>query len=710
MRLVQFQARNFKLIEDITINFSTDPDRPLTVIRAENGSGKTSLLYALLWVFYGKDGLGDQGDLRLTSTALPIGESADVEVRVKFDHEDSEGTLVRYQAIRTITESPIEGDKVKRSNPRFQLVRFVDTGHENVPEELIDKLVPQRLQDIFFTNGDDVQKFISGRLSNQRQKQVHTTIEALLGLNEWRETVKDLEWCQAAIRKKTAKETGTELVEAEEEHTRTIDQISEVERERETIEKLINRMTQHRDKDDRELTSLRGSGDLDKLNEEISDLELDLGHAERELESTLAAMVDLIRSEKISWYFLNDRLCDAVDKLNDLRDRNIIPGTSIQVLVDRLEIGICICGEELVADSNRRSCVESLLQEQRQVDENRQRLSRLSYLASESQTTHEHQNENEERFAGCRIALLESLTSVRDTIRGKRERLNNLRKKRKLIDADQVRTLATRIDDLDKKIGDQRESLGGVSAKLEMLSEREADQQKRYEKAVAASKITKSRKIESDMITDLLTLARNTLSTLEMDYVYRVSTRMQTLFLEIVGSDPFSDGTVFKGARVGEDFNIVIESHNDRTLDPDFELNGASQRALTLAFIWAAMQVADVTAPRIIDTPLGMVAGGVKSRMVEAITRPAKSSDPSFQVVLLLTRSEIRDVEDLLDKRAGMLQTLSCSKDFPADLINDWNVDSPVIRSCTCDHRSSCHICARVYDRQHGIHLKTEEV
>ena len=126
------------------------------------------------------------------------------------------------------------------------------------------------------------------------------------------------------------------------------------------------------------------------------------------------------------------------------------------------------------------------------------------------------------------------------------------------------------------------------------------------------------------MVTDLLALARNTLSTLEMDYVYRVSTRMQTLFLEIVGSDPSSDGTVFKGARVGEDFNIVIESHNDRTLDPDFELNGASQRALTLAFIWAAMQVADVTAPRIIDTPLGMVAGGVKSRMVEAITRPAK--------------------------------------------------------------------------------------
>ena len=710
MRIVQLQAKNFKLIENVTLDFSTDPERPLTVIRAENGSGKTSLLYALLWVFYGNDGLGDQAESRLISTAFPTGESVDVEVRVKFDHEDSEGTLVRYQAVRTVTETPIDGDKVQRENQRFQLVRFVDTGHENVPEELIDKLVPRRLQDVFFTNGDDVQKFISGRLSNQRQKQVHTTIEALLGLNEWRKTVKDLESSQVAIRRKTAKESGNELVTAEEEHTRTINEISKVESERENIEQRISRMTQHRDKDDRELTSLRGSGDLDKLNEQISDLESDLELAGRQRKSTLASMVDIIRSEKISWFFLDGHLHKAIDRLNDLRDRNIIPGTSIQVLVDRLEIGCCICGEDLGADTDRRSCVESLLHEQRQVDENRQRLSRLSYLAGESQATHENQDENEERFSGCRIALLSTLTEVRDTIRGKSERLNNLREKRKLVDADHVRTLTTRIDDLDRKIGDHREKLGEVSARLEILNERESDQQKRYDNAVAASEITKSRQIESDMVTDLLTLARETLSTLEMDYVYHVSERMQTLFLEIVGSDPSLDGAVFKGARVREDFNIIIESHNDRTLDPDFELNGASQRALTLAFIWAAMEVADVTAPRIIDTPLGMVAGGVKTRMVDAISRPAKSSDPAFQVVLLLTRSEIRDVEDILDKRAGKSQTLSCSKDFPADLVNDWNVDSPVIRSCNCDHRSSCRVCARVYDRQHGIHVKTEEV
>jgi len=42
MRLIRAEIRNFKLLEDIRLSFSIDPMKPLTVVRAENGSGKTS--------------------------------------------------------------------------------------------------------------------------------------------------------------------------------------------------------------------------------------------------------------------------------------------------------------------------------------------------------------------------------------------------------------------------------------------------------------------------------------------------------------------------------------------------------------------------------------------------------------------------------------------------------------------------------------------
>ena len=57
MRLDSAHIINFKLLEDIELHFSTNLTRPLTVIRAENGSGKTTILQALRWAMWGENGI-----------------------------------------------------------------------------------------------------------------------------------------------------------------------------------------------------------------------------------------------------------------------------------------------------------------------------------------------------------------------------------------------------------------------------------------------------------------------------------------------------------------------------------------------------------------------------------------------------------------------------------------------------------------------------
>ena len=173
---------------------------------------------------------------------------------------------------------------------------------------------------------------------------------------------------------------------------------------------------------------------------------------------------------------------------------------------------------------------------------------------------------------------------------------------------------------------------------------------------------------------------------------------MNDLFLDIVGADPDSEAAVFTKITINNRFDIVIHTQDGKTLDADYELNGASQRALTLSFIWALMQVAGREAPRIIDAPLGMTSGMVKQRTVEILTTPVENVDVPYQVVLLMTRSEIRDIEDLLDERAGVVSTLSCSKDHPRDLLNEWGEDAPTVRTCTCNYRQICSICERRND------------
>ena len=61
MKLLHVHIENFRLLKDIAFEFSTHGDRNLTVIRAANESGKTTLLTALQWGLFGDEALPNHG-------------------------------------------------------------------------------------------------------------------------------------------------------------------------------------------------------------------------------------------------------------------------------------------------------------------------------------------------------------------------------------------------------------------------------------------------------------------------------------------------------------------------------------------------------------------------------------------------------------------------------------------------------------------------
>ena len=305
------------------------------------------------------------------------------------------------------------------------------------------------------------------------------------------------------------------------------------------------------------------------------------------------------------------------------------------------------------------------------------------------------------------MQLRTEFTEARDSLRAKGRELRDLKARRASIDEERVRNLTSKIQDVEAKIAQAHQNIGAKEIELEQANKQFALQEKKLDNAQKEVAISNELALKRDVAQDLTTLAKSVLEVLEGDYVQRVSRRMRDIFMEIVGApdDPLRNdfgSVLFADVRI-DDFNIIIDTHDRRQLDPDFELNGASKRALTLSFIWALMEVSGATAPRMIDTPLGMVSGGVKSRMLDAVTRPPKDGLPAFQAILFLTRSELRDVEDLIDERAGNIMTLSCSEHHPTDLTYSWGTDYPVSRICSCDHRHSCHTCARRYDERHGV-------
>ena len=206
MKLRSVQIQNFKLLKDVSLTFSTDAQHPLTVIRAENGSGKTSLLYALLWAFYGTRGLPDSSsELRLSSTHWSPGTPCEISVRVEFEDTEfenvggvQEASTTAYVLTRSVLETPGEGNSVTRQRDSFVIHAKSDAGADRLEDAVarafIRRLAPEEMRNIFFTDGDSVQRFITGDLgAKARQAAVHDAIRALLGLDSLRMASTDLE-------------------------------------------------------------------------------------------------------------------------------------------------------------------------------------------------------------------------------------------------------------------------------------------------------------------------------------------------------------------------------------------------------------------------------------------------------------------------------------------------------------------------------------
>ena len=700
MRLESAHIRNFKLLEDVDLKFSTDPDHPLTVIRAENGSGKTSILLALRWAMWGSRGI--PAGMPLTSTAAPAGEPIDVQVRIDFtEHDRYSGAETRYRLIRSCVETRGDGDQFERTDDRERLLILTDQGDKDVNsgrQALISAMLPLNLADVFFTDGDAVQNFISGIDQSQRERQeyVHKAIRQLLGFDE-------VETAERVIRnvhqrfRKELRESGSDALKAAESRREELD--GQLEKKREERDRVLGRITEVDRQiydDERDLDRIKGIGDLEAIQARIGDLKADIDHLDTEETSIRRQMKGSLQSEELSARMLADQLSAGIDALTELENQHVIPGTSIGLLHDRLDLGKCICGAELSPGGTGHSHILRLIGEHDRTEPSVQRLTELRWESRSIQRGTEYADGTVSEFADRVQLLKQQFTACKDSQRRKAGDLKSEEDKRSQIDAEQVQILTQRLQSNRAKKSEFDRDRGKIEGDIQELEELLKQQQDAVAEAERQERLSIAIQRRERVAHDLLTLTTGILELLKSDHVRRVSDRMNELFMDIVGADIESDSNLFSGVEiVSGTYDVIVNAQEGRTLDVVTDLNGASKRALTFALIWALMEVADKEAPRIIDSPLGMTAGAVKQRMVELLTPSIAQNGLPYQVVLFMTSSETRDIEQLIKGRAGVVTTLTCSKDYPIDLVNDWGTDHPVVRTCPCDHTQFCFVCER---------------
>ena len=706
MKLLRAEFQNFRMLRDLEFEFSNDSETNLTVIRAANESGKTTILHGLQWALYGDEALPGKGEgfrLHPIDWNASEGKRVPITATVEFELTTYRRTLGKMRETRRsyrLVRSAFEDvdSEARRSASTVKLFALNETGASPIdaPESLIQDELPPELREVFFTDGDRALSFIEAdvALSTKRER-VQRAIRSLLGLGVIEDAIKHVRKSAAEVNKK-AKQVGgggelntiaTRLEGMENDREK-------LEAELEDAKQQFGAFDEKVDEVDRKIAAALQKGDkeklrkdLDRAREEISQLDSQLAAANKEHSA-------LFRSRSIATDLLAPVLSGAFDKLEELHDQGKIPNTTIPVLQDRLSAELCICGETLEpGDPNsekRRAHILKLIEDSGRADEIQEIITDLYYGAKPLQTgdgagastwLEEYRKVVERRDgiqalrdeAGRKFRALElQLDSLPDTdIQGLRETRRQYKDQR---------------DRYLSKLSAIETQLTGLRRELEEL---EVERNRLLGERDKGARIL----AELDVTQDVMKVLKSAYERITNEELQKVSDLMNGIFLEMIGADP-EQGAIIQRAEISREFDIIVYGPNGRTLNPDRDLNGASRRALTLAFIFALTKVSEVEAPNVIDTPLGMTSGFVKRSVLRTAVRE------STQLILFLTHDEIAGCEEIIDKAAGVVFTLTNPAHYPKMLVNDPGVAERKVVRCECDHRGECRLCVRHADAQ----------
>jgi len=353
-RLVIENFRQFKGRQEIV--FSDLRDRNVTIVHAENGFGKTTLLKALLWVMYGKDGLKE--DFEKPDSILheglayrakdPNAVAAVVELAFKHDND-------RYILTRKLTLSQQRLDAGK-TTLTLEVMRDGQTFALDRPQQRIQAIVPDGISGFLFFNGERINYLAEERNSAQVTEAIHQ----MLGLKLLRTTIDDLRHQNVRGKLRSEQKETTS-----EEKRELIDRLAGMEAE---ATELAGKRTQslsnltaiasELDTVDAKLAANQKAHELQTRRIRLMKEREELGERRDEIARRLGKLI----SEDGYTLFTSGLIKRGKEIVARLRSEGKIPArvlnTFLQELIDN---GTCICKRHLGEGTPEREAVEGLL-------------------------------------------------------------------------------------------------------------------------------------------------------------------------------------------------------------------------------------------------------------------------------------------------------------------------------------------------------------
>jgi len=365
MLLRSIELHNFRQFINEKIDFSTDPERNVTLVIGDNGTGKTTFAQAFTWCLFGETDFSNKVMLnRMIAEKMTPDQKVVVKVVLSLTHGEAD-----YEIIRTQEYKKSYSNKVTGANTVLNISRKTSNGNTkylkpNECEFEIKKIIPRELAGYFFFDGERIEKMSKEIASGRKSSNFANAVQNLTGLSATLSAITHLSPTR------TTSVMGKFNGEYKGESGSKIQQLT---KEIDALQADIDKMTTRQAEVEDELAAARDSKakfeqdikqfeDGEKLQNERDQLNRDLANA-RNLRAQLVKRICKAYNEKMTNFFalsLVQRALDAASR-SDFSGKDI-PEMHAKTIEFLLKRGTCICGTHLDPGTIPYNKVQDLLQ------------------------------------------------------------------------------------------------------------------------------------------------------------------------------------------------------------------------------------------------------------------------------------------------------------------------------------------------------------
>ena len=730
LRLRRVEIENFVCFDDVVVEPSTDTERPLTVLRAENGSGKTTFLRALRWGMYGERGLpGDTSRFSLhPAWWQPDDDGIKTKVVVEFETDgssrnttDGNPTYTVYQLVRSVTT--IGRPAAKSDEPDFRRVNEqtylmtkerdgIWATHTAGVDAVVDELLPWGLRDFFVMDADEATDFVGGSENKVigRQDVIEKTtaaVHSLLGIDVFKKASRRLITSARSFGAQATKAVGDsdlDALQAELEHFR---------RELEGLDKKIvgerNQKTEFEDRlrrrrDDLE-TELKNVGAAEELRTRLSTNRENYNQAARTRRATLAHLAGELEATDLLASLARSSISNAYGILEPLYERGHIPLKHLNFVRELLDSGTCVCGQDLTSEGSHRRHVEDRIKESGEQEERANFLGQLHDSAKSlmAQASTKGWDTRRTQLAADLATVDARLSDLGIEKRDIDAKLDDLDEEKIQVIRDEIEALGMQGENVGRNLGLHELERPPIVSRIDSL-EKQINQRQRSERTASDKRAAQTM---AEAVAEVLNRAY---ATIQREQIDELSQGMNRLFAKMaanVSDDDFdmvqrNKATLKMIAEVGirrvegdtDRFEIYALNGRGRSMPP-IEINGASRRVLALSFVLALCTESRTYAPLIADSLLNSMSGAVRRNTLRI------TAETSSQPILLLTGSDLEATTevDTIAEYANATYTMTgqwaaIDAGGGGDVVN-WTAQRQVSLLCPCGPRQFCDICER---------------